>query len=247
MQVKKILEEVQASLEPHRKAQVDARDRQAYAETLQAQSAANVMEGEKDAARAHQLLADHQAAMKAQKAERAQARADRIASGRSIELQTIPFDMEARRLMDDAEEADAALARLKEVYARRCDELQKAESAVRDAETAITQAYVEGIATRMIEHDSIIRGLHVELSEMVPSEIHRPRNMAKPSPLVEKAMGLVTIDYINTPVNQLRGAAVVPTVFTNPSPLVHFLPTEPQDGDVMRVVGGPKPRGIGQR
>jgi hypothetical protein len=212
MNVKKILDEVQASLEPRRKAKLDAQDRQAHVETLQAQSAVNVVRGERDAAQAHQLLANHQAAMKTQKAVRAWARADRIASGRSIEPQSIPFDMEARRLMDDVEEADAALARLREIYARRCDELQKAEAAVREAETGIVQAYLEGIATRMIEQDSILRELHAELSEMVPSEIHRPRNMAKPTPLVEKALGLVVIDELNVPVNKLRGgpAAVIP-------------------------------------
>jgi hypothetical protein len=80
------------------------------------------------------------------------------------------------------------------------------------AETAIYQAYLEGIATRMMEHDSIMRGLHAELSTMMPSEIHRPRNMTKPSELVEKALALVVIDQLHVPVNQLRGgaAAVVP-------------------------------------
>jgi hypothetical protein len=246
MTVKTILEEVQASLDPYRKAKVDAQDRQAHVETLQVQSAANVVEGEKDAVLAHQLLADHQAAMKAKKAARAQARADRIVSGRPSEPQTISFDMEARRLTDDAEEADAALARLREIYARRCDELQKAESEVREAETNITQAYLEGVATRMIEQDGILRGLHAELSAMVPSEIHRPRNMARPSPLVEKALGLVIIDWLNTPVNQLRGAAVVPAVWAQGQ--VHGFqaaPTVP-NGDILRVAGGPKPRGVGQ-
>ena len=211
-EVKRILEDVQASLEPYRKAHVDARDRQAHVETLKVQSAANVAEGETDAANAHQLLTDHQAAMKAKKAARAQQRADRITSGRPIDPQTIDFDMEGRRLQENAEEADAALAQLREIYGKRCDELAKAEADVMATEAAIYQAYLEGIANRMIEHDAILRGLHAELAEMMPSEIHRPRHMAQPSTLVEKALALVVIDQIHVPVNLLRGgaASVVP-------------------------------------
>lgn len=212
-EVKQILADVQASLEPHRKAQADARDRQAHVETLKLQSAANVVEGEKDAAQAHQLLADHQAAMKAKKAARAQARADRITSGRSIEPQTIEFDVEGRRIQENSEEADAALAQLRQIDGLRSEELQQAEAAVAAAETAIYQAYLEGISTRMIEHDSIMRGLHEELSAMVPSEIHRPRNVARPSPLVEKALGLVVIDQLHVPVNILRGGTTHTTAW----------------------------------
>lgn len=211
-EVKQILAVVQASLEPHRKAQADARDRQANVESLKQQSTANVVKGEKDAAHAHQLLVDHQAAMRATKAARAQARADRIVAGRSIEPQTIDFDMEGRHIQENADEADAALAQLRQIDGLRSDELEQAEAAVSAAETAIYQAYIEGIAARMIEHDSVMRGLHEELSAMVPSEINRPRNVAKPSPLVEKALGLVVIDQLHVPVNILRGgaAAVVP-------------------------------------
>jgi hypothetical protein len=211
-EVKRILADVQASLEPHRKAQADARDRQANVETLKLQSAASVVEGEKDAAQAHQLLADHQAAMKSKKAARAQARADRIVAGRAIEPQTIDFDVEGRRLQENAEEAGAALAQLRQIDGLRSDALQKAEAAVTAAEAAIYQAYLEGIAIRMMAQDSIMRGLHAELSAMMPAEINRPVNMPGPSSLVEKALALVVIDQIHVPVNQLRGeaAAVVP-------------------------------------
>jgi hypothetical protein len=247
-EVKKILDEIEASLEPHRNAKAVAQELLAQALALKEQSAANVATGEKDADRARLLLDDHDQAMKSKKAARAQARADRIASGGKAEpLTPIADDVEGRQLRADAEEADAAYINLKEIDALRGVELQKADARVAAAETAITQAYVEGIATRMIEQDSILRGLHAELSEMVPSEIHRPRNMARPSPLVEKALALVPVDWINTPINQLRGAAVVPAVFTKPASAVHFLPSEPQDGDMMRVVGGLKPRGLGQR
>jgi hypothetical protein len=52
----------------------------------------------------------------------------------------------------------------------------------------------------------------IELSAMMPVEIHRPVNMRGPSSLVEKALALVVVDQIHVPVNQLRGgaAAVVP-------------------------------------
>jgi hypothetical protein len=213
MNVKKILEDLDASLAPHRKAKAVAQELLAQALSLKQQSAANVVEGEKVADQARLLLDDHEQSMKSKKAARAQARAHRIASGGKTEPPApAADDIEGRRLREDAEEADAAYANLQEIDALRSVELQKADAAVTAAETQIYQAYVEGIAAQMIEHDSVMRGLHTELSAMVPSEIHRPRNMAKPSPLVEKALGLVVIDQLHIPVNQLRGgvAAIVP-------------------------------------
>jgi hypothetical protein len=213
-EVKTILEQVQATLEPHRKAKAVDQDLVVQALDLKQQSAANVVEGEKDAANAHQLLAGHMTLMQSKKAARAQARADRIASGGKTETQsTITDDIEGRRLTENAEDADAALARLREIDGLRGVELQKAEAAVIGAETNIYLAYLEGIAAKMLEHDSIMRGLHAELSAMVPSEINRPRNVAKPSPLVEKALGLVVIDELHVPVSQLRGGTTHTTAW----------------------------------
>jgi hypothetical protein len=203
--VKQIPEEVQASLEPHRKAKIGAQELLAQALALKQQSAENVLKGERDADQARLLLDDHEQAMKSKKALRAQARANRIASGRSMEPQTMDFDVEGRRLREDAEEADAAYVNLKEIDALRSIELQKAEAAVTAAETGIYQAYLEGIAAQMIEHNSVMRGLHAELSSMVPSEINRPRTMPRPSPLAEKALALVVIDELHVPVSQLQG------------------------------------------
>jgi hypothetical protein len=206
--LKQILEEVQARLEPHRNAKASAQDLAAHALVLKQQSAANVVEGEKDADQAHQLRADHNRLMEAKKAERVKARADRIASGRTTEAPPpVTDDAEGRRLNENAEEADAALARLREIDSIHGIELQKAEAAVVAAASAIYQAYLEGIAGHMIEHDSIMRGLHAELSAMVPSEINRPRTMRRPSPLVEKALALVVVDQLHVPSNQLRGGA----------------------------------------
>jgi hypothetical protein len=214
MNVKKILEDIQASLEPHRKAKAVAQESLAQALALKEQSAANVIKGEDDADRARLLLDDHEQAMKTKKAARAQARAERIASGRTTETPvTATDDLEGRRLREDAEEADAALAQLQEIDALRGVELKKVEAAVIAAETAIYQAYLEGIATQIVEHDSIMRGLHAELSAMVPSEINRPRNMARPSPLVEKALTLVVIDELQVPVSQLRGGTAHTTAW----------------------------------
>ncbi|HEY2781984.1 MAG TPA: hypothetical protein VGI90_14470 [Steroidobacteraceae bacterium] len=207
MNIQNILDEVQLSLAPFRQAKMDAEARQAKVEELKQRSLANVFKGSAVATDARQRLEDHEATMKAKKAARIKQRAKQIATGNPIQSEVLEFDTEGKRLLDEAEESDAVLAELRKLDDWNSNQLQQAEAAVAQAETGIYQAYLEGIATKMIEHDSIMRSLHKELSEMMPTEVHRPRTMAKPSPLVEKALALVVIDQIHVPVNLLRGGA----------------------------------------
>lgn len=233
--VQQILGNVQASLAPLHESLTAAQGILAQVLSRKEQSADNVLKGEQDAAQAYQLLADHEAFTQEKKAARAQARAERIASGgKAGQKGCASDDTEIRRLTENAEEADAALTQLQEVDRVIGVEFQKAEAAVTAATTRIDQAHAEGIATAMLEYDSIIRGLHSKLYAMVPGELYRSAKTARPSAMVKKALTLVFVDERDVAVNALRGIEVVPTKWTAlPKPQVTKIP----ETDMYRVPG----------
>ena len=193
--VLEILEGVQVSISPLKKAKADAQDRQAQAESLQQQSLANVLKAQADASEAHKRLDDLKAGREFARTERARTKAEQIVSGHKVEPHVINFDIDRgnRRLQENAEEAaaeaDAVVAQLQAIYDRHCDELQKTEAAVSAAEVAIDQAYLEGIALRMFEQHAILKGLNAELPNLALnrssaiSPVRRPalRQMARRS------------------------------------------------------------------
>jgi hypothetical protein len=213
-----ILQAVDANLEPLRQAKVQAEERLTNAKTKKAEAQINLQRGMEDAAHAHQLLADHDLSIKAQKAARAEARAKR-----EVLAPLLLDDVERRHLVDNVEEADAALEILKVHDSKAAYDLMIAEGDVTGAIDNIYKAHVEGIANEMLSRDAVIRALHAELSSVVPSEINRPRTMAPPSPVVQTALGLIKRDDLHTPVNKLHGGMVTPLQFTPPDRGPKFL------------------------
>jgi hypothetical protein len=246
MNVTKILEEVQASLEPFKKAKADAQDRQAHAETLKQQSLANLVKALAEAADFRRRLDDLKAGREFARTERARTRAEQIASGQKVEPHILNFDIDHgnRRLQENAEtaaqEAVAVGVQLQAIYDKRCKELAKIESEVMEADAAISTAYIEGIATRMMGFQSLIADLHAELSKAAPDEItSRPGTIQHLPAVVKKALALVVKDPMHIPANKLPGFSGTKTLFTHKTPQVV---TGFVEKDPMYVGGDHKPR-----
>jgi predicted nucleic acid-binding Zn-ribbon protein len=209
MTAKQILDEIHFSLEHLRKSKADAEDNLANARANKHQTETRIRDGEQDLEEARRLLADHELSVKAKKAERIKARAEKRV--------TAPFFLDdvQRRLVENVEEAEATVALLTEYDSKAASEVKTAEGDVAVATENIYRAHIEGIAARMLEHDALIHELHLELSALVPNELHRPRNQAPPSTVVLNAMALVKIDWMNTPVNKL-GGSITPFKFNPP-------------------------------
>jgi hypothetical protein len=212
-EVQALLAAVAVSLAAERAAKATAIKARDAALELKRQSAATVAGGEKEAAHAHRMVAEHVATMKAQRDARAQARAERIAEGRTsggaVPAGTDDADLaRSRRLAEDADEADAALAQLRAVDERRAMELQKAESAVTAAGKKLEDAGLLALAAQIDHYDKLMRALHSELRAVLPAPMDMPPGMLSALPQVERALSLVVIDQLHVPVNQLRGGTM---------------------------------------
>jgi hypothetical protein len=110
-------------------------------------------------------------------------------------------------------------------------------------EAEIQDAYVNGIATRILELGEALQGLHKELLNFVPDEINqRPADRARISSLVQRALELVpATEGIHTPANKLPGFKPIPFKWT-PHPGPHVV-TGFRDEHPM-TVPGPLPRNV---
>ena len=215
-----ILEEVKETLEPFKKAMAEAQDKQDHIETLQQQSLANLLKAQGESGEAHHLLANHQQIIKSGKTARTQARVDRIVSGKPPGKPMLTDDVEGRRLQENAGEADAVVAQLQEVYNKYCDDLRKAEAVVAAAGAQRIQAYLDGIATQMLEHDAAIKGLHAKLMTMTPA-------VSNISAVVRMAKRLVVPEVI-------RPIAIVNQQF--PRPLIRETPKDEDTSSRVSVI-----------
>jgi len=238
MNLETILKEVQASLDAYRKAKVEALDKQSYMEAVKQQSTANRFQSEIALTDARQRLQDHREQMEVKKKARIKAKVERITAGAPVKPVVFEFDTKERQLTIEVEEAEAVFAKILEVYTNDCDELAKAEAKVVSATQAISTAYMEGVATKALFYDSLMRELHAELSKMVPLEIDlRPGEFQRRPDAVKKALGLVVTDPFHTPANKLPGFHAPRVVFAHRTPAVN---TVAQD-ELPTYVGGNNP------
>lgn len=239
-----ILGEVQSTLEPYRKAKADAIKLAAQALDRKERSAANVVRAKTDAVKAQEKLNDLDAMVQARKAEKVKARVDQLASGAKAEPVVLNFDIDRaqrelhKRAEDAVEEANSVLAQFLEIDVQCGYDLLTAEANVSAADLAIDQAYLDGIAARMLDQNAVIRRLHAELFARVPSEFDRRPGTPKPSQLVERALALVEgVGDFTIPTNQMRGFDVVPAKWApHPGPRVQTLS---DDKYPMTVPGSP--------
>lgn len=243
-----ILEEIQKTLEPLRKAKADAVTLGAKAVRQKELSAGNVLKAKADAAKAHAKLEELNSKVQARKAEKVKARVEQLASGVKVKPTVLNFDIDRagrelhKRAEDAVEEAEAVLAQLMEIDMQRGNELLATEFNVSAAEEAIDQAHLNGIATRMLDQYAVIQRLHSHLAARVPSEIHRRPGTPKPSALIETALALVDgAGGFNIPANDLRGYDVVPAKWApHPGPQVKTL----SDDKYPMSVSGTPPRNV---